>query len=60
MTLPVLLKSTLAYASLFLQGLTSFNNSHEVGFDGKWDMPVVHPSKIKERTNCSLATPCKR
>jgi len=36
--------------SLFLQGLPSFN-SHEVGFDGKWDMPVVHLSKIKEITN---------
>ena len=45
--------------SLLLQGLPSFNNSREVGFDGKWGMPVVHPSKIKENTNYSLATPCK-
>ena len=48
MIFPALLKSTLLYASLyFLEGLSSFNNSREVGFNGKWNRPVVHPSKIK-------------
>jgi hypothetical protein len=48
MIFPALLKSTLLYASLyFLEGLPSFNNSREVGFNGKWNRPVVHPSKIK-------------
>jgi len=45
---PALLKSTLLYASLyFLEGFPSFNNSHEVDFNGKWNRPVAHPSKIK-------------
>jgi len=48
MIFPALLKSTLLYASLyFLEGLPSFNNSREVDFNGKWNRPVAHPSKIK-------------
>jgi len=45
---PALLNSTLLYASLyFLEGFPSFNNSREVDFNGKWNRPVAHPSKIK-------------